>query len=160
MTNSNTTNNTATTTSQDRFARGCSKIGGNCGFIEEDDAQVCVTCSKLATRVINLTPHAINVGEKTYEASGMVARISVKSGRRIGTIDGTPVFDRDEVVSIENLPESTKGVYYIVSGMVGNMLDEERRERGDVLVPGTGPQDGAIRNEKGHIVAVTRLKSA
>ena len=29
--------------------------------------------------------------------------------------------------------------------------------RSDVVGPGTGPADGAIRNEKGQIVAVTRL---
>jgi len=28
-----------------------------------------------------------------------------------------------------------------------------------ILMPGTGPADGAVRNEKGHVIAVTRLKA-
>ena len=44
--------------------------------------------------------------------------------------------------------------------MVGAALKEKGLVRPDVLVPGTGPADGAIRNEKNHIIAVTRLKVA
>jgi hypothetical protein len=42
--------------------------------------------------------------------------------------------------------------------MVGDAMKQKGLVRPDVLVPGTGPGDGAVRNDKGHIVAVTRLK--
>lgn len=42
---------------------------------------------------------------------------------------------------------------FIVSAIVGAAC----KGRADVVCPGTGPADGAIRNEHGHIVAVTRL---
>jgi hypothetical protein len=32
--------------------------------------------------------------------------------------------------------------------------------RTDVFAPATGPKDGAIRNDKGHVVAVTALKAS
>ena len=41
-----------------------------------------------------------------------------------------------------------------MSALVGSALGGARP---DVLCPGTGPADGAVRNDKGHIVAVTRL---
>jgi len=33
----------------------------------------------------------------------------------------------------------------------------ECQGRDDVVGPGTGPKDGAIRNEDGNVIAVTRL---
>ena len=57
-------------------------------------------------------------------------------------------------------PAPVPGVFLVVSGMVGAALKEKGMVRPDVLVPGTGPQDGAVRNEKGHVIAVTRLKVA
>jgi len=49
------------------------------------------------------------------------------------------------------------GLVYIVSAMVGAALREAGVSRPDVLCPGTGPQDGAIRDPEGRIQAVTRL---
>lgn len=63
----------------------------------------------------------------------------------------------DVVGGVTDLPEAEEGIFLIVSGFVGGAVTGTRP---DVLVPGTGPKDGAIRNEKGHIVAVTRLKIA
>jgi len=57
---------------------------------------------------------------------------------------------------VSGLPAYTRGVMLLVSGMVRDALED----RGDVWSPGTGPEDGAIRNDKGHIVAVTRLIQA
>lgn len=68
------------------------------------------------------------------------------------------VFTPDTQGEVENLPPAEDGVFLIVSGMVGDALRARGVSRPDVLVPGTGPQDGAVRNDKGHIVAVTRLK--
>jgi hypothetical protein len=56
---------------------------------------------------------------------------------------------------VTGLPAPQAGMFFIVSGMVGAAL--AGRGRADVFVPGTGPNDGALRNEQGHIIAVTRL---
>ena len=112
-------------------------------------------------KLINLTPHSIvlrnNDGEDTViEPSGTIARVSNAPSLKFEQIEGisVPVFAPDEMGEVENLPEPEDETFYLVSGMVGAAC----MGRDDVLVPGTGPQDGAIRNEKGHIVAVTRLK--
>lgn len=55
------------------------------------------------------------------------------------------------------LPEPTPGVHYVVSLPVLMALAGQRR---DLLAPGTGPEDGAIRTPDGQIFAVTRLVSA
>lgn len=49
-------------------------------------------------------------------------------------------------------------VIYLVSGMV--LAHASVRGRVDVYAPGTGPNDGAIRNDKGQVEAVTRLLMA
>jgi len=53
---------------------------------------------------------------------------------------------------------------YVVSVVVAGALSPERRVVGDVVVPATGPADGAIRYSdgprRGQIEAVTRLKLA
>lgn len=72
-----------------------------------------------------------------------------------GIID---IFTPDTQGEVENLPPAEAGVFLVVSGMVGDALRVRGIRRPDVLVPGTGPGDGAVRNDKGHIVAVTRLK--
>ena len=120
------------------------------------------------TQIINLTPHAITLrtphtslsGESTdhvFESAG-VARVTSTPGQR-ELIDGVPVpvFGRDSFGEVIDLPAPADGVFYVVSGMVGAALNGSRN---DVLVPGTGPKDNAIRNEAGHIVAVTCLKRA
>lgn len=111
--------------------------------------------------LINLTPHDITLRDANdvdtiIPKSGTVARVDSLVGGR-NDIEGIPcaVFDADSVGGVEGLPEPAEGVYYLVSGFVGAAV---AGKRDDVLVPGTGPKDGAIRNEKGWIVAVTRLK--
>lgn len=54
-------------------------------------------------------------------------------------------------------PGTRPGTFFIVSAIVGAALHASGSTRTDVLCPGTGPADGAVRNEQGHIVAVTRL---
>jgi hypothetical protein len=51
--------------------------------------------------------------------------------------------------AVDGLPEPQDGVIFVVSGMV---LDALGSTRPDVVAPDTGAD--AIRNEKGHIVAV------
>lgn len=109
---------------------------------------------------INLTPHALTLrsatGDTVLPPSGTVARVSASPGA-LEDVPGipVPVARPDAFGSVEGLPEPEEGVFFIVSAMVGAHV----HNRPDVLTPGTGPRDGAIRNDKGHIVAVTRLKS-
>ena len=108
----------------------------------------------------NLTPHPItlrdaNGQDTTIPPSGIVARVTASPGT-LQDIEGipVPVSTPDTFGDVEGLPEPEKGVAFLVSAIVGAQV-----KRSDVFTLGTGPKDGAIRNEKGHIVAVTRLKS-
>ena len=114
--------------------------------------------------IINLTPHSIvhlrdNLlgGQEAAEftPSGVVARVSSAPGTRIEGRD-IPLFTAPTWGEVENLPAPQSGVIYLVSGLVAGRAIG----RTDVFSPGTGPNDGAVRNEKGHITAVTRLIQA
>jgi hypothetical protein len=67
-----------------------------------------------------------------------------------------PVYGPDTFGRVTGLPAHVPGTWLLVSAMVGAAAVD----RFDLLVPGTGPGDGAVRDEKGQIVAVTRLKRA
>jgi hypothetical protein len=119
--------------------------------------------------IINLTPHPITLrseGVDTVIAPfGAPARVSSTPG---GLVDlGLPVLVAmpDTFGEVIGLPEPAEGVFFVVSAVVGAAV----RGRSDVLVPGTGPSDGAVRApdtlpdgtpnpRKGQVVAVTRLK--
>lgn len=113
--------------------------------------------------LVNLTPHAIVLqtqdGERvTVPPSGTIARVATTPGE-LGTIPGVPVPVANPTTfgEVEGLPAPQDGVFFIVSGLVGAAL---RGSRPDVLCPGTGPRDGAIRDAQGRIEAVTRLVRA
>lgn len=55
-------------------------------------------------------------------------------------------------VPVHAIPDESPGALYLVSGMV-----LARVQRPDVFAPATGPQDGAVRDGAGRLVAVTRL---
>lgn len=112
------------------------------------------------TTLINLTPHPITLRAATGEdtvipPSGTVARVSSTPGA-LETVAGipVPVAGVQTFGGVEGLPAPAEGTLYIVSALVLSAL---RGSRPDVVGPGTGPNDGAVRNERGHIVAVTRL---
>jgi len=111
--------------------------------------------------LINLTPHAITLvsatGEQTIlPVSGAVARVSSTPGT-LEAREGFPCVVASPTVfgEVTGLPDPKQGHAFVVSGMVGGALAGKGRT--DVYVPGTGPNDGALRNEAGHIVGVTRL---
>ena len=125
----------------------------------------------MTATVLNLTPHPITV--RSADGTETTFPPSAPKGQepRVGNSPGAARADHplaglvavhlpDEAGEVENLPAPVTGTFLVVSGMVGDALRSRGISRPDVLVPGTGPQDGAIRNEKGHIVAVTRLKQA
>ena len=104
----------------------------------------------------NLTPHdiVVSVGntEHVFVKSGEVARVSV-TDVVIGHEDGIEI-----VVSnfgdVVGVPE-VGGEKFLVSAMVLGALGVEYR--GQAFAPDTGST--AIRNDMGHIKAVTRLKT-
>lgn len=107
----------------------------------------------------NLTPHPITIvangGDITIAPEGVTPRV-VSASRNGAPVAGIPV-KIDDAGTVEGLPDAVEGVALIVSGMVLAALTGSGRK--DVYAPGTGPADGAIRNDKGHIVAVTCLKA-
>lgn len=120
------------------------------------------------TTVINLTPHPITLTRDGVETilpphapKGEEPRVGATPGiarpdHPLAGIVG--VHAPDVLGEVLNLPDPQPGVYFVVSGLVGEALRKQGLARPDVLVPGTAPQDGAVRNTQGHIVAVTRLK--
>ena len=105
--------------------------------------------------MINLTPHAIKVqladGTVTvFEPSGTLARVSTLE-TVVGEYAGVPVVART-TGDVEGMP--AEGTPCIVSAMVLAALPGRR----GVFAPDTGST--AIRDDKCHIVAVTRLVAA
>lgn len=102
-------------------------------------------------KIINLTPHTINVNSLAVEPSGMVARVSVTT-EVIGEIGGIEI-RRSAYGEIEGMPEFEDDTIYLVSALVLGRCPAEWAGR--VFAPDTGPS--AVRNDKGHIAYVTGL---
>jgi hypothetical protein len=107
--------------------------------------------------MINCTPHAITLrtpqGDITIPPSGTVARVTMTEAVvRTCAVTGVDVIRRTpgEVIG---LPED--GTPCIVSAMVLAALPAGTK---GVFAPDTGAT--AVRNDRGHIVAVTRLVAA
>ena len=112
-------------------------------------------------KVVNLTPHAITLragnGSDVLLPSEGVARVSTTPGIDTGVVaGGVPGFSAPSFGAVEGLPAPQQGTLYVVSAIVAARVSG----RTDVVSPGTGPADGAIRNDAGQIVAVTRLIAA
>ncbi len=114
--------------------------------------------------ILNLTPHAITLrapdgSDTTIPPSGTVARVQMTEGR-VETIRGFPclVATSPTYDAIDGLPGPVPGTIYVVSGRVLTALAGQGRT--DVYGPGTGPTDGAIRDDVGRIIAVTRIVQA
>lgn len=116
---------------------------------------------------VNLTPHEIvlafgadNAERLAIPPSGTVARVSSTPGvaEQVNGVP-VPVMGRQTWGAVENLPAPVEGTLYIVSAVV--LGRPECLNRTDVVGPGTGPNDGAIRipdgPRKGQVEAVTRL---
>ena len=113
-------------------------------------------------KLVNLTPHALTLRtpegiDITLPPSGTVARVGTTPGA-LREVAGIPVSvaEATSYGEVQGLPEPAEGTIYIVSGLVlGRAFG-----RADVFGPGTGPQDGAIRDDAGRVIAVTRLVGA
>lgn len=109
--------------------------------------------------LLNLTPHSITLRnaqglDTVIEPSGTVARVSTSS-EVVGVMNGLEVI-RTVYGDVEGLgtpQDHPNGV--LVSGLVLGRLGKEWE--GVAFAPATGPADNCIRNDKGHVVAVTKL---
>ncbi len=117
--------------------------------------------------IINLTPHAVTVGDRTIQPTLPPARVSSTLVKQ-APIDGLD-FALTVFGQVENLPapcwfnpamadysdapveDGAERVWYIVSAPVIAALPG----RDDLVRPDTGPD--AIRDDQGRIVAVRRL---
>lgn len=106
--------------------------------------------------MLNLTPHAITVRlpdgtERTYPPSGTVARVATYE-TSAANLDGIPTsYRRTGMIEGLTLPVAEP---VLVSGMVL----AELTGTDNVFAPDSGAT--AIRDERGQIVAVTRLVRA
>lgn len=125
----------------------------------------------------NLTPHPIRIRSYAYKnttpepldtdivlPSEGVARLTTRSRPYAGHI-GHPTDDYGgpgHTMLVQEichgkptgLPDPERDVWLIVSLPLLMALGATRR---DLLAPGTGPDDGAIRDARGQVFAVTRL---
>ena len=116
--------------------------------------------------MINLTPHEIAIVEAdgaeiaSFPASGVIARVSVtEKVTGMVSFDGIPVeiitSTFGEVEGLPNLSDLEGHERFLVSSMVLDQLGPEWS--GIAFAPDTGKS--AVRNEKNHIVGVTRLRT-
>lgn len=108
----------------------------------------------------NLTPHPLTLrtaaGDAVIPPSGTVARCAPPAASEdVSTGLAVPVFRAGPLGDPVGLPDPQPGVFLIVSLAV--LTHPKLAGRRDVLAPGTGPADGAIRDAEGRVVAVTRL---
>ena len=106
--------------------------------------------------MLNLTPHAIVIytanGDVTVAPSGVVARVeSIEKVVDKCPITGVDIIERT-FGEVYGLP--SEDTICIVSAMVLSAVPNRK----NTFAPDTGAT--AIRNEKGHIVKVTRLVKA
>jgi hypothetical protein len=119
-----------------------------------------------AMTIVNLTPHPICISaggsEETFQPDPRgPARVGSEPGRQLHPHERPapteiPLFQAPKWNEVEGLPAPEEGTIYIVSSLVASRCVG----RPDVFSPGTGPKDGAIRDESGRITAVTCLIQA
>lgn len=106
-------------------------------------------------RIVNLTPHAINLPDRVIEPSGKIIRVS-STVEYVGELDGIRITRTTYgKPGIENgsdwsgeLPEQQDGVFYIVSALAAAACPD----RTDFLIP-----NETRRNEKGQIIGCCSL---
>ena len=111
----------------------------------------------MATNIINLTLHTINVivGDETISIKpcGTVCRV-IEDTKTVASINRIPI-RVSHPTAVEGLPPQKEGVIYLCSGMAASAAWE--LGRADVYCPSTLADD-IIRNEKGLTIAVKALK--
>jgi len=105
----------------------------------------------MASAIVNLTPHEMNVvlsdaSIRKIPPSGSVARVSTSSVDD-GTVDGIPVA-KTGFGELVGLPPQADGVFLVVSRLVL----EAAGKRSDLLSPGE-----LVRDEKGTVIGCKGL---
>ena len=100
---------------------------------------------KRAEKLVNLTPHEINVviplgDDIAIPPSGVVARVAVVA-TLVDSFGGVPIYG-NSTGEVTGLPEPREGTRFIVSKMVADAA-----MRADLLSPGK-----LIRDEKGRVI--------
>ena len=107
------------------------------------------------TKIINLTPHAINFLDgnnsvlATVEPSGVVAR-AAQTRERVSEVNGI-VVNQCSYGAVTGLPDPQPETIYLVSALTAQAC----RDRNDVFIT-----DDAVRNESGQIIgcrAIARI---
>ncbi len=105
-------------------------------------------------RIINLTPHTLNLiihdKEVRILPSGVIARCEV-TRHQVDSIvvDGVEIpVNKTIFGQVENLPEPKKDTIYVVSSLVAQAVPH----RNDVFVP-----DDTVRDEQGRIIGARAL---
>lgn len=123
-------------------------------YINEDcdDLTVELLKQEIATllnesdKIINLTPHTVNIGDIVLHPSGTIARAK-EEVEVVGNINGIDIV-RKRFTDVVDLPDYQDGVYYVVSLIVAQALPERK----DLLCPGE-----QIRDEQGRIIGCKNL---
>lgn len=98
-------------------------------------------------KIINLTPHAVTIGDRTIQPSGTVARVSQRN-TPVGDFDGIPLVVGTYGDTV-GLPDQQEGVFFIVSALL-RVANPNRRDIGS-------PAD-LVRNAEGQIVGCLALE--
>ncbi|MFI1204809.1 hypothetical protein ACH4VR_36175 [Streptomyces sp. NPDC020883] len=114
---------------------------------------------KELTLKVNLTPHSLNVYDKTGErlietlpGQGNVRTLESKE-IPTGDVEGLPTGDFHFEKEVIGLPEPAEGTVYVVSLVAALGLMAAGIARDDVYVPG-----GLVRDEKGGIVGCKGIR--
>lgn len=107
------------------------------------------------TKIINLTPHAINFLDgnnsvlATVEPSGVVAR-AAQTRETVDSVNGIPV-NQCSYGAVTGLPDPQPETIYLVSALTAQAC----RDRNDVFIT-----DDAVRDDSGRIIgcrAIARI---
>lgn len=112
--------------------------------------------------IVNLTPHALTLrtpqGEREFPPMSTAARVMYATRPEASLRDGIPlpILEHPTAGRVIGLPAPANDTIYLVSLIVLPLC----AGRTDVFAPATGPGEGAIRDDRGQVVAVTRLVAA
>jgi hypothetical protein len=112
----------------------------------------------IVAKVVNLTPHEVNINGVTFPPSGTVARVATVQTDVEALVFGEHTFPvvHNTYGEVQGLPDPEPGTVYLVSTLVLAALEAQGIYRDDVFAPDTSPQ-GAIRGPDGQIKGVKRL---
>lgn len=111
-------------------------------------------------RILNYTPHTIFVKNASgeivaFEPVGQTIRVNTETVPE-DEINGIPT-QVTSYASLTGVPAVDDNTVFLVSSMVLEAAKRIGYPKGKFIAPATGPNDGAERNKKGHIIHVTRF---